>query len=272
MDKRIIIAKISKLAVPRYYFQINPLKIPFIARRVEKWLFADDDLICLAKDSVIEVKQEVGETGSMVLPSQVLEPFIEKACYRLIMNTCLCRDASKCKDYSPELGCIFLGESAKGIHPDLGREASKEECLEHLQKCRDAGLVHIVGKSRLDTVWLDIGPGEKLFTICSCCPCCCISRGIPYYDPLLAENFFRMPGVTVTVGDDCVGCGTCSDNFCMYHAISMKDDIASIDESKCMGCGRCVDVCPNQNIEVTIENKEFVKETIERLNTKIDVT
>jgi len=272
MDRRLIRAKFSKLAVPRRYFQKNPLKIPFIARRVRKWLFEGDDLICLTKDNVIDVEQSIDNASSMVLPSQVVEPFIEKACYRLIMNTCLCRDASRCKDYPADFGCIFLGEAAKGIHPDLGREATADQCLEHLARCREAGLVHIVGKARLDTVWLDVGPGEKLFTICNCCPCCCISRGIPYYDPMFRDGFFRMPGVTVTVGDDCQGCGICAEGVCMYHAIAMDNDRASIDDEKCMGCGRCVPVCPDRAITVTVEDNGFVRETIERLAGEIDVT
>jgi NAD-dependent dihydropyrimidine dehydrogenase PreA subunit len=272
MDRRLVKARISKLAVPRRYYHKNPLKIPFIARQVEKWLFAGDDLICLTRDNVIEVGQPVEDPGNLVLPSQVVEPFIKKACYRLIMNKCLCRDACTCKDYPMDFGCIFLGEAARGIHPDLGREAGVEECLDHLERCRQAGLVHIVGKAKLDTVWLDICPGEKLFTICNCCPCCCISRGIPYYDPLLGEKFYRLPGVTVSITDECEGCGACAEGVCMYHAISMSGDRAVINQDRCKGCGRCTSECPNHAIKVTVEDHGYVQETIQRLAGKVDVT
>jgi hypothetical protein len=90
------------------------------------------------------------------------------------MNTCLCRDAKQCKDYPIDLGCLFLGEAALGINPRLGRGVTKREALEHIRRCREAGLVHLIGRNKLDTVWLGVGPGDKLLTICHCCPCCCL--------------------------------------------------------------------------------------------------
>lgn len=42
----------------------------------------------------------------------------------------------------------------------------------------------------------------------------------------------------------CIGLGDCAFS-CKFDAITMKDGIAHIDENKCVGCGRCVDVCPH---------------------------
>ena len=69
-----------------------------------------------------------------------------------------------------------MGEAAHGINPQLGRKVSKEEALEHLKKCREAGLVHVIGRNELDALWLGVRPGYKLLTVCNCCHCCCITR------------------------------------------------------------------------------------------------
>jgi Fe-S-cluster-containing hydrogenase component 2 len=47
----------------------------------------------------------------------------------------------------------------------------------------------------------------------------------------------------------CVGCGTCVD-ACPEAAIEMDDEFAKIDEARCNECGTCVDSCPTQAIKV----------------------
>lgn len=47
----------------------------------------------------------------------------------------------------------------------------------------------------------------------------------------------------------CVGCGTCVD-ACPEAAIEMDDEFAKVDEARCNECGTCVDSCPTQAIKV----------------------
>ena len=47
----------------------------------------------------------------------------------------------------------------------------------------------------------------------------------------------------------CVGLGDCMDH-CSFGAISIKDGIAYVDESKCTGCGSCVTNCPRHVLEL----------------------
>src|SRR5512136_2745289 len=121
-------------------------RYPIVGRLVNRMLFDGDDIIYLAQDRVVEV--EVGKSfGSLehtILPSQVVEHFIDASSHRWIMNWCICRNSSHCKDYPVYLGCLFLGEASINIDPRLGRPATKEEAKEHIRHCREAGLVQMV--------------------------------------------------------------------------------------------------------------------------------
>lgn len=245
--------------------------VPVIGRLIDRTLFAGDDVIYLPRDHAIAVNQSIDVPSGAALPSQVVDRFIEQANYHWIMDTCLCRDASNCEDYSANLGCLFLGEAALGINPKLGRRVSREEALTHAQRCREAGLVHMVGRNKLDTVWLGVGPGEKLLTICNCCPCCCLWRVLPTIAPDIGNKITKMPGITMRVTEACTGCGVCAQGVCFVNAIHLVDDRAAISES-CRGCGRCVDACPQEAITLIIEDDYSVEETIAHLESLVDVT
>lgn len=246
-------------------------RIPIIGRIFDFLLFEGDDIIYLPQDKVIPINIEVEKENDLVLPSQVIEYFIKKSNYHWVMNFCICRDSMQCKDYPINLGCLFLGEAVLGINPQLGRLVSKEEALEHIKKCREAGLVHMIGRNRLDKQWLGVKPGEKLLSICNCDPCCCLWRISPILDPKIGKKIQRMQGVKVRVTDDCIGCGTCIKGICFVDAIKLIDNHAIIND-ECRGCGRCVDICPQKAIELTIKDTEFVRKSIEQIEKIIDVT
>ena len=271
MSRPIWFVKLIQKFFPLRFTLARLTRIPLVGRITDRLLFEGDDIIYLPQDRVIPVNQSLDRPGEMVLPSQVVEHFIEKASYHWIMDFCICRDSMGCKDYPIDLGCLFLGEAVLGINPRLGRRVTKAEALEHVRRCREAGLVHLIGRNKLDTVWLGVGPGDKLLTICNCCPCCCLWRVLPHIAPQIGTKTTRMPGVTVTVTDRCVGCGTCTQDVCFVDAIRLVNGRAVIND-ECRGCGRCVDVCPEQAIEITIVNDQFVEESISRLSSLVDVS
>lgn len=263
--------KMLELGFPRSPKHSRITKIPFIERYLEKHVFEGDDLVfCLPKDKVIKVEQEVRKSKDMVLPSQALTHFIEEARYHWIMNFCICRESLQCKDYPINYGCLFMGEAAMGINPKFGRRVEKEEALDYAVKCREAGLVHLMGKAKMDTWWLGVGPGEKLLTVCNCCPCCCISRNLAYSGPRLKEKLSRMPGVIVAVTDKCNGCGVCLKTKCFADAIRLENGRAYIS-GECRACGRCASVCPQKAIEVTLDREHSIPVTISRLSRVVDI-
>lgn len=265
------VIQLIKKTFSQRFFWARFSNVPVIGRIIEYALFEDDDIIFLPKTRSIPVNRSIQQQDNLVLPADVADHFIRTANFHFIMDFCICRDSTHCTDYPTDLGCLFLGEAAKGINPKFGRPANREEALEHAAKCREAGLVHLVGRNKLDKVWLNVGPGEKLLTICNCCPCCCLWKVLPVMSLSISSKVHRMPGVTTTVTETCVGCGTCTDDICFVDAIRIEGDHAVIG-SECRGCGRCVDVCPEGAIEMTMPKTENVAEAINRISELVDVS
>ncbi|TFG26765.1 4Fe-4S ferredoxin, partial [Candidatus Thorarchaeota archaeon] len=60
------------------------------------------------------------------------------------------------------------------------------------------------------------------------------------------------------------------ENVCFVDAISLVDDKAVIS-AECRGCGRCVEVCPNDAIELIIDKSKFISDSIERVSSVVNV-
>lgn len=271
MSRPLWFVELLRKAFPGRFLLARSTRAPIFGAMIDNWLFEGDDMMYLPKSRAIQINRPIDMQEEVVLPAQIVDHFIEEAGVHWIMDACICRQASVCRDYPIDLGCLFLGEAALGINPKLGRRVTKEEAFKHVQRCREAGLVHLIGRNKLDTVWLGVGPGTKLLTICNCCPCCCLWRVLPYIAPQISAKITRMPGVTVTVNDRCVGCGTCTEDVCFVDAIHLKQDRAVISEA-CRGCGRCVTVCPESAIEITVEYGELVEESIAHISPLVDVS
>ncbi len=274
MDRRLLYEKIGKLVYKMTYkprlYRYDPLKIfPKLAQKVSnKVIPKDDELVCLPSNKIV-IDQKIN-SKEIVLPTRIIEHFIDESSYRVIMNECICRSSNGCKDFPHNFGCIFMGEAARGIHPKLCREVSREEAKEHIRKAQDKGMINLAGKAYFDALWLDLtGDHKRLFTVCNCCPCCCISIAVPYLSPYMTNWFVKLPGVEVTVSDDCVGCGNCVD-VCVFGGIVMKGNKAAILD-KCKACGRCVNVCKSDAIELTINDDSYIRTVIERLSDRVNV-
>ena len=149
---------------------------------------------------------------------------------------------------------------------------SKEEAIKHIKKSSENGLVHLIGRNKLDVMWLGANPGDQLMTICNCCPCCCLWKMLPDIDPQIRSKVNKMPGVKVSVDHDlCTGCGKCSEpEICFADAIHLHNKKSIISE-ECRGCGRCVHICPRRAISLNFDPSNSVLNIIEELNPLVNV-
>jgi len=99
-------------------------------------------------------------------------------------------------------------------------------------------------RGHMHTAWFKDASIARFYAICNCCKCCCggveamVKRGIP---------MMSSSGYVAQVNDDCVGCGRCVD-VCPFDALSLSDGRAVRDWDRCMGCGACTAVCPQDAI------------------------
>lgn len=124
------------------------------------------------------------------------------------------------------------------IENEFGREITKQEAREILEKAEEDGLVHHSSNHL----------GKKIF-ICNCCGCCCkalgniTKHGNP--DAIARSNYYA-----VVDQEECNACEVCLDR-CQIDAIRMEDDAAAVDKDACIGCGLCVSSCPTESIALT---------------------
>ncbi len=254
-------------------------QIPGLRYVINKLLFEDDILIYIPNDDIlkngwtknIKIDKKIPQNEDILVPSQIIDKFIEQGKYLWQMNFCLCREANKCLSYSRDKGCLFIGEAVLQIDPSYGKLVTKDEAREYIKQCREEGLIQIIGRNKLNKQWLDVKPGHKLLTICNCCECCCLWKMLPNLDLKISRNITKMPGIKITISEKCIGCGDCQQDICFINAISMKNGKAVINETICRGCGRCINFCKQKAIELTIFNREFLNESLRRISSAVEV-
>ena len=231
---------------------------------VDKMLFEDDEILVIP--NTINVNQKIESEGSEFLPTDVIKEVIKRCDDIVIMNTCLCRTSNNCEVYPQDIGCIFLGPTTRKIPRHIGHTATVEEALAQVDEADAAGLSHIIGRNKIDTVWMNVRPGKGLLTICHCCPCCCLWKVYPNLDSDISDKLEKLDGVEVTLHEDkCRLCKKCLDEVCMFQAISLKDNKISIDKENCKGCGLCTHACKFDAITI-----DYTDETIDNVVNRMD--
>ncbi len=258
--------KQSSLLVP--FFKVLDLifrlgKIPWFRNHLS-WINPKQNSM-----TYLPVNQSLKKEADTVLPPQVLFDFIDSASIFFRLDSCGCRRAHKCQNFTSDVGCLFIGPSALEMPAGIGHLITKEQAMEHAQKAVGLGLVPLTGKVRVDNSLFFIKDKQQLLTICFCCHCCCMMGSLKHTaGQHLDDVMTPVEGLTIEVTDSCVGCGTCIET-CLFDAITIENGRA-VHNGQCRGCGRCERYCPYNAINITIDNPQFVEDVKKRIESYLD--
>jgi ferredoxin len=255
-------------------------KLVPVAWMVKKLFFDGDDIQVLPMDKTvqknssiqsIDLKTPIPLSDNSPVPSDVLKFMIQKSRYCFIMNFCICRTSNNCEKFPHDLGCLFLGKGASKISPNVGRLVNVEEAIKHIDKCGEEGLVHIIGRNKIDSIWLNTGKHEDLLTICNCCDCCCLWKMAKDLPEHIGSSLMPMDGIELIYNPEfCILCGACTKKECFVDAIRMENGNIQIDKTKCRKCGRCVDSCDHNGLTILMDS-DTIERSLEQVEKLVDV-
>ena len=188
---------------------------------------------------VIPVDRKI-QVGNTIHTYDQVASYIEK--YEPVaVSTCYCRHEAKLIDENDDCGkpnevCMQFGMGAQFvIDRGIGRKISKEEAIDILRKCEEAGLVH----STMNRQEIDF--------LCNCCNdhCVILQKALAQPKPGIVLNSGFQP---VRNSELCKACEICIER-CPPTALTMgEDDVPKVDLDRCIGCGICASGCPEEAV------------------------
>ncbi len=242
--------KMAPWVVGIYEFQLDRMDKEFAKLNKEYVQYMGPEMIKHSPGflQVVPIEKEI-PTAQQALPYHRVSTIIENG-KRFFINECICKKEMGLLDrpcsYPTEI-CMAIDPDTEtvGSHNLIGREITREEAYEVLNKAEEAGLVHLTGNTQTDH-WF----------ICNCCGCCCGALQAVRY--LGLTDIVNSHYYAEIDPDLCTACGTCKDERCQVKAIDEEDDVYRINE-RCIGCGLCVTSCPTEAIRLIHKNPEEIQ-------------
>ena len=246
----------------------NLLKLPPFQRGMKK--SSEDEEYGV----YIPINESLGTYENQVIPYVVFKHFIDKAS-NIVMINCGCRVFNDCQNHDHSLGCIYMGDDTlELILPEMrdGFIATKEQALDRVRRAIDDGLIPLLGRAMGEAALFGIKDKGHFLACCFCCTCCCINGKFLSYGPSVNITMFkRIEGVSVNFDEEkCIGCGKCVD-VCVFGGRELIDGKAKLDLERCLGCGRCAEVCPTGATTIEIDNVDLVDKLINKIESVVDV-
>jgi NAD-dependent dihydropyrimidine dehydrogenase PreA subunit len=223
---------------------LHTLRQYYISTRIEKTERTIKSGQLKYSSKVIPVRKAIPVT-QYVLPTQQAIEILKEARF-FALAKCGCRVAFRnCNN--PLDTCLLLDEEAEYLMSrGYAKKISLDEAKNVLEIANRAGLVHL-------TLYL---PGQKIYAICSCCPCCChdLQALLKY-----GKTFFvaKSDYIAICNADLCNGCGVCVER-CIFGAREIRNG-KSIVKDNCYGCGLCVTTCPTGASQLSPRKKTVSK-------------
>ncbi|MHC1743218.1 MAG: ATP-binding protein [Syntrophobacteraceae bacterium] len=188
---------------------------------------------------VIPVARTI-KAGNVVHTYDQVVTYIDKY-DSVAVGTCYCRHAAKLRGEDlhgmPLSVCMWFGNIADHLVERLGgRRVSKQEALDILSQCEEAGLIHM---SRNTT--------EDIDFMCNCdrWHCEVVAQVLKQPKPGWVFNSGFQPAFDAT---RCQACGACVER-CPPEALHLDEgNVPMLNADRCFGCGVCATGCPEEAI------------------------
>jgi len=220
----------------RHYFS-NNLELLEFYHSVSRWTKIPIIGNLILKD-IINFYGYNYHTG-MALPLREVLDLLEQASF-IAVAQCACRTLRRnCQ--RPLMTCLYINTGGK-IYLDKGTLAREE-----IDKERAKAIVEesVRNEMLLALEWC-LPPFS--YAICSCCPCCCLTRKLRFTYGIEAA-LQAGPFYPWRREERCVSCGSCQD-LCPAKALTLVDHHWQWREESCLGCGLCREKCPAEAIEM----------------------
>lgn len=232
--------------------------------------FAPDEKM-YSHGNVLPLNVDMTDEGkTVVLPIDLILDLIDRAEYIAQMNRCICRSAHDCQEYEQEFGCLFFNMAGvTAVNNGLARSVTKEDAKQHVFEARDKGFIGQALYVELEQmVWgFENEKMDEFMEVCFCCPCCCVALDVCKNANRTIKNRFSGSGFTAVIDHEkCIECGRCSE-VCPQETISQEPDGKTvINQEHCIGCGFCKSVCPEGAITLqqTMPMRESIHEYFEK--------
>lgn len=216
--------------------------------------------------TALPLKVEINEklqAEEVPMPPAVVIELIKRAGKIHVLDKCVCRQGRQCTHHSPDIGCMFLGDTGSDVVPQFSRRFTTQEAIQHVQNAVKSGLVPTTTRLRADHYAFLLPDHRRLLAICFCCDCCCFFGDYRHAPTERVRPIYPwIEGLEIEVTDDCTGCGACI-KTCNMAAISVEDGRARFSE-KCVGCGRCATTCPKDAVSIKATDPDYIQKTVDK--------
>lgn len=185
-----------------------------------------------------------------VAPYDDIREVIKNSAESLAVGPCVCRVGrdhweENCRSTDVRETCLFLGNTAVYM-TDLGhaRQISQEEMFELLDNAEKNGLV------------LQPENNKNPNFICCCCSCCChVLTSVKNFSK--PAEYFHSNYHAKVQSEDCTACENCVE-ICPMEALTIVDEISTVDLDRCIGCGLCVLDCTGSAMMLQIKDDKHL--------------
>jgi len=226
--------------IPRFIFDRYHAKV-VTGGDVKKILSLDEDLV-LGPDKT-----------RRIIPFKYANKIIFREPEHIAVMDCPCKlnQGDSCQ---PVSCCIAVGrpmvdfwlEHCEAYHV---RKISREEALDIIREKRKTG--HIT------QAFFKVATGGLTAVFCNCCPKCCVSLEATRLSRKIkgAEKVSMNAASGYRVVHDagaCKRCGECA-RICPFEAIEVRGEAREYREDLCLGCGLCVEKCPQGALSLALD-------------------